>query len=128
MDITPQRLDFSAQSLAVMDEITHDTHPATDHGKEAKTMLKTYSVSTSAAMKRLNKVFLKKGQKVHKIRDKRAQVVLGKYCIKDVMTGDIISFSSQLTDWLKEEWLLGYEEFVTDENTNMDGYQQCTGQ
>ena len=48
--------------------------------------------------------------------------------IKDIMTGDIISFSSQLTDWLKEEWLLGYEEFVTDENTNMDGYQQCTGQ
>ncbi|MDR2265051.1 hypothetical protein ACCW94_17390 [Enterobacter soli] len=91
-------------------------------------MLKTYAVSTSAAMKRLNKVFLKKGQKVHKIRDKRAQDVLGKYCIKDVMTGDIISFSSQLTDWLKEEWLLGYEEFVTDENTNMDGYQQCTGQ
>ena len=27
-------------------------------------MLKTYAVSTSAAMKRLNKVFLKKGQKV----------------------------------------------------------------
>ncbi|MCR1316903.1 hypothetical protein ACKURH_05195 [Enterobacter soli] len=128
MDITLQHLDFSAQSLAIMDEITHDTHPATDRGKEAKTMLKTYAVSTSAAMKRLNKVFLKKGQKVHKIRDKRAQDVLGKYCIKDIMTGDIISFSSQLTDWLKEEWLLGYEEFVTDENTNMDGYQQCTGQ
>lgn len=33
MDITLQRLDFSAQSLAIMDEITHDTHPVTDCGK-----------------------------------------------------------------------------------------------
>lgn len=86
-------------------------------------MLKTYALSTSAAMKRLNKVFLKKGQKVHKIRDKRAQNVLGRYCIKDAITGDIISFSNQLTAWLEEEWLLGYEEFVADENITTDGYQ-----
>jgi hypothetical protein len=33
MDITLQRLDFSTQSLAIMDEITHDKLPATDGSK-----------------------------------------------------------------------------------------------
>lgn len=118
MDIRIQSLGLWTQSF-VNNEVAVMPRPP-----EA---LKTAPLSTSAAMKRLNKVFLKKGQKVHKIRDKRAQHVLGKYCIKDAVTGDIISFSNRLTDWLEEEWLLGYEEFVADEDISRDGYQSCTG-
>ncbi|EPB5915826.1 hypothetical protein ACRQPR_004126 [Citrobacter amalonaticus] len=75
-------------------------------------MNKVIYLSTGAAMKRLNNRLTEYGQKVHKNRKGKERDYLGTFCIKDIYTGEILSFADSLTQWLKEEWLLNPNEYV----------------